>query len=120
MKPRTPSDFSYIKFWLLVLRRAFTHAIERADFIGGVIAVIGGAAAYLIPTLAGYTNIANWLGPLVAFAIFFLVRLTLAPFELFREEADSRAAVEALLKRIGDTSPSLVFEKARQAPKRRS
>ena len=105
-----------IAFYLRAIRLAFTHSLERADLVGGAIAVLGGAIAYFRPGLADELGIGIWLVPLVFFLILFLVRLTLAPFWLYWEERTARIRAEDRVHQFESSRPHIVFVRYRTGP----
>jgi hypothetical protein len=104
-----------LRFYSKVLKVAFTHSLERADLIGGIVAIIGGAYAYFNRDLSELIGIGNWLIPIVFFLFLFVSRLLLAPYWIYKEESEKAVSLASVLDGIEAGLPRVLFKVARQA-----
>jgi len=105
-----------IRFYFKVIAVALSHSLERADLLGGILAVLGGALTYVYPQLANAVGLGLWAIPLSFFLILFLVRLMLAPFWVLRDEQETRAETQTKLDSLLAPRPLILFVKARKSP----
>jgi hypothetical protein len=104
-----------LRFYLKVLKVAFTHSLERADLVGGVVAILGGAYAYFNQDLAELIGIGNWLIPAVFFLFLFTSRLILAPYWIYMEESERASSLASMLHELEAGSPRILFKVSKQA-----
>lgn len=111
---------SILQFYFRVLKIAFTHSIERADLVGGIFAILGGAYIYFNPELSELLGVGLWLVPITFFLVLFISRLILAPYWIYKKEAQELKTISDRLLDLESSLPRVSFKVARQAQMYRS
>ena len=85
------------------------------DTIASIIGIIGAFLTWLLPHIAAYVQLANWIIPVALFAPVFVVRLILSPYWLLVAEKQSSQDVRNRLKSIEESQPNIIFYSVRDA-----
>lgn len=106
---------SFARYCLAVLKKSIEAPWRLVDTIASILGIIGAFLTWLLPQIAAYVQLANWIIPVALFAPIFVVRLILSPYLLFVDEKQSSQDVRNELKAIEESMPNIVLHSVRDA-----
>lgn len=88
----------YLCYCWLVVRQAWSELLDRAQAILFVLTIVAGGAVAMSPNLShAVDTILSWRGAAVVLGAVVVARLAVAPYRLWKAEAEKVAALEARL-----------------------
>jgi hypothetical protein len=106
---------SFVSYCVAVLKRSIKAPWILVDTIAGIIGIIGAFFTWLLPQIAPYVQLANWVIPVSFFTPIFVVRLILSPYWLLNDEKQSAQEVRNKLISIEDSLPNIIIHSVRDA-----
>jgi hypothetical protein len=106
---------SFANYCWAVLKKSIEAPWKLVDTIAGVLGIIGAFLTWLLPQIAAYVQLANWIVPVALFAPLFLFRVALSPYWLIVDEKKSSQDIRSRLKLIEESQPNIVFHSVRDA-----
>jgi hypothetical protein len=106
---------SFANYCWVVLKKSIEAPWRLVDTIAGVLGIVGAFLTWLLPQVAEYVQLANWIVPVALFAPLFLFRVVLSPYWLLVDEKKSLQDIRNRLKLIVESQPNIVFHSVRDA-----